>query len=894
MTTPKSTACLTALLILWSLPSPADAQEPLVLVRDQEAQATVVRGDDAQLLRTSRLVTMTNRIRRTHSYPVPLLTEAANYLAETLNEMAGITDADEEVKVVSTIAEAQTPVRILLGGAAIEEYDLHEEAAEIPYMGFVYRTEGNDLLIFGSSVKGTANGIYSFLQDQLGVRWFGPGELFTVVPERETIEVNRVESVEAPDFTGRFSAIGLYTHPVGAWKHRMRLAETFHDGAVPFYYHSHNFRGMFPPSEFEDRPELYAMRGGRRHMGPGAFGLCYSNPEVVEIATEAAKEYFRGGEHRHSFSLGIHDGAAYCECEECAKLQPERTFRNARVASDMYFHFVNEVARRVAEEFPDRRLGLIAYNDVTAPPLGDIEPNVFAVMVSDVSEYFDPAFREQDMEIVKAWQEKGIDMGMYYYTGLAKLVPAYFPRMLGEQLQDRKDRGYVVLYTEAHPGWPWTGPMHYVQARLWWDADLDVDELLTDYFQTLYGPAAPYMQELFDLFEEIHTRPRTGGFLFEHYNFAQFRAYTGEDLERMQELIAGAHGAIEELSIGRGGRENLESQRLAYVTDGLRVFLDMLEGVVLARELEELDLDEISGELSELQTLQILLKIDRINQLLDSHIQTYREAIINDPTHSNRFHNDTATPVRTYWNRHLSRVAIETLIALQNAWDDEDEQINPELSDLQSRILENYLQDDLLNEALYKLGTGEWRLGDENLVRNPGFEETGSDQPEYEEHLGWQPSGAYQWAFWQSASQDGFGQFTRSETMSRSGEASGQADGVGRGSFIGVAPNVRPGQLYFFECFVKNMTEPEDGTHVSVILDWLDQDDQWLRERTRRQVGEFGQWTRVDWVVQSPVEAATAVIILTINGLPPDKSIFIDDVQLREIQRDTGGTASTH
>lgn len=870
---------LTPLLLASSfLPPPVHANRPLVLVRDQEAQSTVVLGDDRLLQRTSRLATM-DRTNRTRSYPVPLLTVAAEYLAETLNEMAGIHDSNAEVKVVSTIEEASTPVRILLGGAAIEEYNLYEEAEAIPYMGFVYRTEGNDLLIYGSSVKGTANGIYSFLQDQLGVRWFGPGQLFTVVPERETIEINPVESMEAPDFTGRFSALGLYTHPVGEWKHHMRLAETIHFGAVPFYNHSHNFRQMFPPSEYEDRPELYALRGGRRHMGPGAFGLCYSNPDVVEIATEAAKEYFRGGDHRHSFSLGIHDGAAFCECEECAKLQPERTFRGARVASDMYFHFVNEVARRVGEEFPDRYLGLIAYNDVTAPPLGEVEPNVFAVIVSDVSEYYDPAFREMDMENVRAWQEKDIYLGMYYYTGLAKLVPGYFPRMLGEVLQDRKDRNFVAMYTEAHPGWPWTGPMHYVQARLWWDADLDVDELLTDYFETLYGPAAPYMQELFDLFEEIHTRPRTGGFLYEHYNFAQFRPYTGEDLARMRELIAGAHGAIEELSIGRGGRENLESQRLAYVTDGLRVFLEMLEGVVLARDLEELDLDQGFVRVDDVEVMEILWQIDRINQLLDNHIQTYREAIITDTTHSNRFLNDTATPVRNLWNRYLTEATGTTLAALyrnRNLFG------SRAAAAMQERI-EQFISDPAAR-ALFMVETGQAELGPNLATVNPGFEEVDMDGVPLE------------WSLTSERDRDEgyvFDTVEHDQVTREFGRYSGRMRGITRrGYYLTAARGIEGGQPYLIEVDAKLLL-PGDrrdllSGEVYLRVEWsgrVDGSVQVIRgeHRYEQRLQEVNEWERLRVAAIAPEGANTARVFLRVENQRGEEEAWFDNLSVRMI-----------
>lgn len=506
--------------------------------------------------------------------PSGVLQEAAEVLAETLNEMAWIGDPRHTVQVVDEISEARTPTRILLGTAAIEEYDLHEEAESLSYPAYIYRTVDDDLLIFGATSKGTANGVYGFLQDELGVRWFGPQELFTILSEPEeegTIVVGELDRNVEPSFTGRFSFANWLEHPAHHWRRKMRLSEILDSHVVravePFSGRGHYLHHIVPFNEyFESNPEYFRMVGGERrpHSNPTHTNLCWTNPEVVELAVEAARERFGRGDYYHVMSLGITDADAYCECEECVALQPERYFRGRsaqlqRVASDMYFHFVNEVARRVAEEYPDRYLAVSAYNDVTAPPLGEVEDNVFVGLVLDISEHYDPDVRAEDMELVEAWEEKGVVMGLGYYTGLAKLVPSYFPRHLGETLKDLHQRGFRGLTVEATPGW-WRNPLYYVDARLWWDVDLEVDELLEEYFTLLYGPAAGPMAELYDLFEEIHMRPRRGGFLHEHYHFDQFRPYTSEDLERIQILIAQAHAAVEEFGTDRLGRSNTISR----------------------------------------------------------------------------------------------------------------------------------------------------------------------------------------------------------------------------------------------------------------------------------------------------------------------------------------------
>ena len=140
-------------------------------------------------------------------------------------------------------------------------------------------------------------------------------------------------------------------------------APAFGIGNEPFTNASHNLDNIFGDRYWDTHPEYYYMVRGKRHVGENRLhdsSVCYSNPGVVEVAAPAALAFFRGNPFRHWFSLGIKDLFAYCECDAWAKLQPPREFRGVRVASDMYYHFVNEVAKKVAAEFPDSYLGAIA------------------------------------------------------------------------------------------------------------------------------------------------------------------------------------------------------------------------------------------------------------------------------------------------------------------------------------------------------------------------------------------------------------------------------------------------------------------------------------------------------------------------------------------------------
>ena len=850
--------------------------EPLVLVRDSRAVCTIVTGRDDRI---SSVHTMA-RSTITHARPANVLAFAARDLAEHLAEMARIWNPAHEPLIVQHVDEARTATRILLGTAAIAQYGLAAEAGALPYPAYIYRVIGNDLCIFGSSSKGTANGVYGFLQDELGVRWFGPQPLFRVVPEKKTVTVGAIDRRAVPSFLGRqFHTESRVELPAYPWaRRRMRMREPVDQGE-PYANVSHYLHRLFPARKYaEKNPDFYAMRSGRR-VDPTKnknWNICYSNPEVAEIAAKAALAYFRARPYHHCFSLGINDGAAYCECDRCARRQPPREFRGARVASDMYFHFVNKVARRVREEFPDRAIGMIAYNDVTPPPLGPVEKNVHVVLVNDVSEYFDAAYRQQCEELVAAWQAKGITLGLYYYTGLAKLAPAYFPRLLASELKDKHDRGFTSVTSEVYPGWPWRGPMAYVHARLWWDIDRDVDALLNEYFTGLFGPAAKPMQELFELFEQIHLRPRRGGFLYEHYKLQQFRPYAAADLARMKTLLAAAHAAVPGLGVGYAGRDGKPGQRVAYMSNGLKPFLAMLEGLALADELRE-----SAAELDSVAAMERLHIIERLNALHEQYDTLYRETIIADEYQSRRYTHDTCKPVRQQWKNRVSSV-IGPALARLDRWAAGDG-VDPRVRAKVAQAVAVYTSDPF-RKAMLMIHAGRVELGP-NRIANPGFEDTAGEHPAYPPHLEWNATAADNWACWQYV--PGRGRFDVSAEAKRSGARSGLMRGIGSGCFMTLVREVKPGELYHAEAHVLNRahTVQEKKPEVSLQIRWLDLNDRWNRGAPHYTVAsqELDHWVKLESVVQIPENVATVVLMLNAQPLEPERDVFVDDVSFRRL-----------
>ena len=844
------------------------ASAGVTLVRDGRATCTIV----APPRRTAHMFSHSMRWATfTYSVREDPLADAATDLADHLNEMAGIWNAPHRVTVVNDIKHARRPVRILLGPVAVAVHKLENQAASIPYPAYVYRVKGNDLLIFGSSSKGTANGVYGLLQDELGVRWFGPQELFRVVPQRKTVELADLDRRVEPSFPGRLYHVSSYAyHPAYVWaRRRMRMGETV-DHCEPFINTSHNLYRIYPPRVYlKTHPEYYPMRGDRR-IKPVATNWtpCLTHPEVIAIAVKAAESFFRASKHHHCFSLGINDTGVFCECDTCRRRnEPAIAFRGStRWQSNVYYGYVNQVARRVAKTFPDRYIGCIAYNNVTPPPTGPVEKNVHVVIVNDISEYFDKAYRRADEQLVHAWHEKGITLGLYTYLGLAKLVPAYFPHLVAAELVDKHRRGFRSLTSEVAPGWPWNGPMAYVAARLWWDVTLDVDKLLDEYFQTLYGPAGPPMSRLYALFEQIHLRARRGGFLQEHYKLLQFRPYTQADLATMRACLAEAHRAVPDGPIAR---------RVAYVSNGLNVFLEMLEGLCLARQFKH------KAEFDNLSAYRHLESIDRISALLRRHDTLYRETITNDPSQSRRYTWDTCKPVRRAWRDELGTAIGDGLLSLRR-WS-KTARTHTRVQSRLDRAIADYTIDPY-RRAMWLVRSGEAKLGP-NRVANPGFEVLANNgtHPKGPE---WQGARADRWSVWPGRPERG-----RHDVSNRGayqGKRSARMVGLKDGCYITTVHNVQAGQMYLFTAYGKCMP-PKQGelvSRVSIKNLWLEKGGGWWRfgaHQFSAELRKVGVWDKLETVVRVPEGPASIVLLLGVKDLAGGQEVFFDRVSLQQI-----------
>src|SRR5690606_4208025 len=138
----------------------------------------------------------------------------------------------------------------------------------------------------GGISQGTANGVYTFLEDYLDVRWLMVGEIGRDIPKRTTFTIEDIDRTFAPMFIFRRIPYLGRGEEAFTWINQMKLGYSFRVN------HQHAWQDIVPPELFKTHPDWFAMdsEGKRRAPKDGRFKLETTNPELIKFVADKAVE----------------------------------------------------------------------------------------------------------------------------------------------------------------------------------------------------------------------------------------------------------------------------------------------------------------------------------------------------------------------------------------------------------------------------------------------------------------------------------------------------------------------------------------------------------------------------------------------------------------------------
>ncbi|MBR5801708.1 MAG: DUF4838 domain-containing protein, partial [Alistipes sp.] len=229
---------------------------------------------------------------------------------------------------------------------------------------YTYRTVGDNIWIYGGKKRGTMYGVYSFLENELGVRWYTRD--YTKIPVAKTWRVKNLCHSEAPAV--RFRFVQYFNADYADWQAHNKCnsatwVEANEYGGLTAYWEGHTFRLFITPDEyFEEHPEYFSLREGVRRPNEQ---VCLSNPDVLQICIEKMKRTIEENPLFDVYSMSQNDNPFPCECEKCRAIEEQYGGH-----SGIILWFVNQVADAIKPLYPDKYIGTFAYQYSREAPTG--------------------------------------------------------------------------------------------------------------------------------------------------------------------------------------------------------------------------------------------------------------------------------------------------------------------------------------------------------------------------------------------------------------------------------------------------------------------------------------------------------------------------------------------
>ncbi|MBR5483753.1 MAG: DUF4838 domain-containing protein [Alistipes sp.] len=413
--------------------------------------------------------------------------------------------------------------------------------------GFTYRNVGDNIWIYGGSQRGTMYGVYSFLENELGVRWYTKD--YTKVPSLKKWSFKELNHSESPFIEYRFDQY-FNVEPHKDWLAHNKCnsvwrAQDNEYGGLVAYWNAHTFEQFIPSGEyFSKHPEYFSLRDGKRTP---YTQLCLSNPEVLQICIEKMKQAIADNPLYWVYSMSQSDNQFPCQCEKCRAIEEQYGGH-----SGLMIWFVNQVADAIKPLYPDKYIGTFAYQYTRKAPVGITPRDNVVIRLCSIECCFAHPLEECEhnhpfISDIEDWSKIAPHLFIWDYVVNYRQYVAPFPNfgVLAENIKTFKKYNAIGIQEEAQYesiGGEFSEMKSWVLSKLLWNPNLDTKALVAQFITDYYGNAAPYIQQYFDLCHSLIKDDTVMGIYIDENN----PLYTDEFVTEANSLLTQAKKAVAE------------------------------------------------------------------------------------------------------------------------------------------------------------------------------------------------------------------------------------------------------------------------------------------------------------------------------------------------------------
>ena len=375
-----------------------------------------------------------------------------------------------------------------------------------------------NIAIAGGEPRGTLYGVYTFLEDYVGVRFLDP-KVTHVPPMRSWHVIGPVDRYYHPPLSYRWSCYGqTNNHPEFAVRLRCNTVSkrSKYGGSTSMVRVDHTFEELLPATKYgKDHPEYFCMIDKKRQpVLRGGSQPCLTNPQVLKIVTNAVLAQIKADPDLAVVQVAQNDNDNYCRCGPCKAI-------NSREGTPMgsLLDFVNRVADAVARQHPHIKVGTLAYWYSEDPPRSmRARPNV-VIQLAPVGMSVIRPFNDPDSKLntdfpykLQTWSNISSQLNLSASNVMLSdyWLPCPNLRAIGPNIRYLVSQRVGAVFMQG--AWDtedaeFAELRNYVTSRLLWNPSLDDEQLIDEFLRLYYGRAAAPLKRLIDYAnDQVKTR----------------------------------------------------------------------------------------------------------------------------------------------------------------------------------------------------------------------------------------------------------------------------------------------------------------------------------------------------------------------------------------------------
>ena len=427
------------------------------------------------------------------------MTDAVELLIEYAEQATG--------HKLAVTEDASTEHVIVIGTTELDTEEVKAARSRIKNDGYAFVEQNGKLYITGSCTAGTVYGVYTFMENYLGVRFYAKD--FTCVRDNP---ISRIPKDYCEVYSPAFLMRDTFWYDVS---HNQTLANRLKDNSeyVADMEGGISYAGSFVHT-------LAALTNMPHEVGKQP---CLTDEKVYQTVLGNVKAWLRANPQAKIISVSQNDSAAEhlgCQCANCKAIDDREGTPMGSLLT-----FVNRIAGDIKEEFPDVYVDTLAYRYTRQAPK-TIKPadNVIIRLCSIECCFGHPlsdencAHNVEFKKDIEEWSAICDNLYIWDYTTNFMTYLSPFPNLgvLRENVKFYKDHHVIGMFEQGNyqsTSGEFGELRAYLLAKLLWNPDMSEEEYnrhMNEFLEDYYGAGWQHIRAYIDMTTEAAAKCEVG------------------------------------------------------------------------------------------------------------------------------------------------------------------------------------------------------------------------------------------------------------------------------------------------------------------------------------------------------------------------------------------------